>query len=456
MLLILDNCEHVIESAATFAHRVLGECRRLRILATSREPLGITGEALWPVAPLVLPAEDADPGEIESAPAVRLLRDRAGAVRKDLATDAAHVVDDGARLPGAGRDAAGDRARRGQVAHHVPRPARQSARRPVPPADRRQPYRAAAAPDAARGGRLELGAAHRRRTDGPAQALGVLRWGEPGSGRAGLRGRCGRVGGGARAAHRADREVAAGRRGRRRAALPDARHDQGVRRAAARGGGRDRTWRAVRISPTSPSSPRPRSRTCAAPSSWNGSPRSRSSTTTSLPRCAVRSRPARRHGAMRLAAAAGWYWWLGGHKAEGNELIMAATAMPGEVADEIRAMVYAFVMGFVTSGRGRDQHQAAEWIHKAYAAQPAGPEPSPGGGARRRAGTHVAGAGRVPARVGTAARPTRTPGYARWPGCSSARCGSCSATAGGTRTRISRRRSPSSGRSANGGGSRSP
>src|SRR5262249_27998262 len=37
-LLILDNCEHVIESAATFAHRVLGECQRLRILATSREP----------------------------------------------------------------------------------------------------------------------------------------------------------------------------------------------------------------------------------------------------------------------------------------------------------------------------------------------------------------------------------------------------------------------------------
>jgi DNA-binding SARP family transcriptional activator len=46
-LLILDNCEQVIESAAAFADRVLGECRRLRILATSREPLGITGEALW-------------------------------------------------------------------------------------------------------------------------------------------------------------------------------------------------------------------------------------------------------------------------------------------------------------------------------------------------------------------------------------------------------------------------
>jgi DNA-binding SARP family transcriptional activator len=79
-LLILDNCEHVIESAAAFADRVLGECRRLRILATSREPLGITGEALWQVEPLALP--DASPGETESSPAIRLLRDRAGAVRR--------------------------------------------------------------------------------------------------------------------------------------------------------------------------------------------------------------------------------------------------------------------------------------------------------------------------------------------------------------------------------------
>src|SRR6185437_9562418 len=87
-LLILDNCEHVIEPAAAFAHRVLGECPRLRILATSREPLGITGEALWPVVPLAVPEGDAGPGEIESSPAVQLLRDRAGAVRRDLADDA--------------------------------------------------------------------------------------------------------------------------------------------------------------------------------------------------------------------------------------------------------------------------------------------------------------------------------------------------------------------------------
>ena len=71
------------------------------------------------------------------------------------------------------------------------------------------------------------------------------------------------------------------------------------------------------------------------------------------------------HGAMRLAAGAGWYWWLGGHKAEGIELITAATTIPGEVADEIRAMVYAFVVMFLSSGRG-DQYQAAEWIHEAY------------------------------------------------------------------------------------------
>jgi len=71
------------------------------------------------------------------------------------------------------------------------------------------------------------------------------------------------------------------------------------------------------------------------------------------------------HGAMRLAAAAGWYWWLGGHKAEGIELITAAAGTPGEVSDEIRAMVYALGVTFMTSGPV-DEYQAAEWIHQAY------------------------------------------------------------------------------------------
>jgi tetratricopeptide (TPR) repeat protein len=73
--------------------------------------------------------------------------------------------------------------------------------------------------------------------------------------------------------------------------------------------------------------------------------------------------------AMRLAAAAGWYWWLGGRRSEGFELIVAATNTPGEVTDEVRAMVYALVVNFVTSGRG-DGHEAAEWIHQAYRFSP--------------------------------------------------------------------------------------
>jgi hypothetical protein len=71
------------------------------------------------------------------------------------------------------------------------------------------------------------------------------------------------------------------------------------------------------------------------------------------------------HAAMRLAAAAGWYWWLGGHKSEGIELITAAADTQGEVADEIRAMVYALAVHFISSGRG-DEHQAEDWIHQAY------------------------------------------------------------------------------------------
>ena len=235
-LLILDNCEHVIESAAKFADRVLGECRRLRILATSREPLGITGEALWLVEPLALP-DRRQPRRDRVLAGRPVAAGPGGRGAQGSRGRRPHPVDDGARLPGAGRDAAGDRTGRGQVAHHVHRSARQPARRPVPPADQRQPHRVAAAQDAARGGRLELGAAHRRRADGPAPAVGVLGRGEPGGGRAGLRRRRGRAGRGARVAHLAGREVAAGHRGRRRAALPDARHDQGVRRGPARRGG---------------------------------------------------------------------------------------------------------------------------------------------------------------------------------------------------------------------------
>jgi predicted ATPase/DNA-binding CsgD family transcriptional regulator len=52
VLLLLDNCEHVLEACAELGTRLLGACRNLRVLATSREPLGITGEAMWRLEPL--------------------------------------------------------------------------------------------------------------------------------------------------------------------------------------------------------------------------------------------------------------------------------------------------------------------------------------------------------------------------------------------------------------------
>ncbi|MFI0348944.1 BTAD domain-containing putative transcriptional regulator [Actinomadura sp. 9N407] len=88
MLLVLDNCEHVIEAAARLAHRLLGARSGLRILATSREALGITGESLRPLPPLPLPPDGAAAGEAAAYPAVRLFADRAAAVRPDFEVDA--------------------------------------------------------------------------------------------------------------------------------------------------------------------------------------------------------------------------------------------------------------------------------------------------------------------------------------------------------------------------------
>jgi predicted ATPase len=60
-LLVLDNCEHLVAAAARLAGQVLSACPHVRILATSREPLAITGEALWTVGPLTLPPDPAVP-----------------------------------------------------------------------------------------------------------------------------------------------------------------------------------------------------------------------------------------------------------------------------------------------------------------------------------------------------------------------------------------------------------
>ncbi|MER7461600.1 BTAD domain-containing putative transcriptional regulator [Streptomyces sp. NPDC097981] len=90
LLLVLDNCEHVIGAAAELAEHLLTHCPGIRILATSREPLGVPGETVRPVDPL--PPD----------PAQRLFADRAAAVRPGFtpAADPAAVAEICARLDG--------------------------------------------------------------------------------------------------------------------------------------------------------------------------------------------------------------------------------------------------------------------------------------------------------------------------------------------------------------------
>jgi predicted ATPase/DNA-binding SARP family transcriptional activator len=363
-LLILDNCEHVIESAAAFAHRVLGECRRLRILATSREPLGITGEALWPVEPLALPDRDASPGEIESAPAVRLLRDRASAVRRDLGTDArtlstiarvcraldgmplaielaaarlrtmsidqlANRLDDRFRLLTSGSRTALPHHRTLRAVVDWSWELLTDAERTV--LRRLAVFSGGASLDAAeqvcggdsveRGDVLELLTALAEKS--------LLRTEEDKAPRYRMLGTI--------------KEYARDR-------LAEAGESDLARHAHL----------AYFTRLTETADPHLRR---AEQLEWLAALELEHDNITVAFRGALAAGEAA--AAMRLAAGVGWYWWLGGHRAEGIELVTAATAIPGEVSDEIRAMVYALVVQFLSSGRG-DQYQVAEWIHKAY------------------------------------------------------------------------------------------
>jgi predicted ATPase/DNA-binding SARP family transcriptional activator len=82
VVIVLDNCEHLVDAAARLADHLLAQCSGLRILATSREPLGIVGEVLVGVGPLASP-DSAEPEAALASPAVRLFLDRAAAVRRD-------------------------------------------------------------------------------------------------------------------------------------------------------------------------------------------------------------------------------------------------------------------------------------------------------------------------------------------------------------------------------------
>jgi predicted ATPase/DNA-binding CsgD family transcriptional regulator len=81
MLLVLDNCEHLADVSAVLADSLLRACPELKILCTSREPLGVDGETVMQVAPLPLPEEDRAPSAdtVLHYDAVRLFNERARA-----------------------------------------------------------------------------------------------------------------------------------------------------------------------------------------------------------------------------------------------------------------------------------------------------------------------------------------------------------------------------------------
>ncbi|QFU89278.1 BTAD domain-containing putative transcriptional regulator [Amycolatopsis sp. YIM 10] len=84
-VLVLDNCEQVTEAVAELTGRLLERLPRLRVLVTSREPLGVLGEALCRLGPLALPRRRGDFTDAAGSPAVRLFLDRAAAVRPGFA-----------------------------------------------------------------------------------------------------------------------------------------------------------------------------------------------------------------------------------------------------------------------------------------------------------------------------------------------------------------------------------
>ncbi|WP_433308379.1 BTAD domain-containing putative transcriptional regulator [Micromonospora sp. CA-269861] len=86
LLLVLDNCEHVIEPVAELVARLLRDVPGVCVLATSREPLGLTGELLWEVPPLPVP-DDGDLDAVRRSAAARLFVARAAAQQRGFHLD---------------------------------------------------------------------------------------------------------------------------------------------------------------------------------------------------------------------------------------------------------------------------------------------------------------------------------------------------------------------------------
>ena len=116
LLLILDNCEHVVEAVRGLCERLLPGCSQLRILATSREFLDVRGEHAMQTPPLAVP------DDLALAPlsdAVQLFLARARARAPSFRPDDADLGDSHPGVPAPGRPAPGHRAGRGPAAGHV-------------------------------------------------------------------------------------------------------------------------------------------------------------------------------------------------------------------------------------------------------------------------------------------------------------------------------------------------
>jgi predicted ATPase len=87
LLLVLDNCEHLLDAAADLCDQLLRRCPEIRILVTSRQGLGVEGEWSLPVPPLGLPSQGADAAAVAGSEAGKLFLDRARAVLPGVQID---------------------------------------------------------------------------------------------------------------------------------------------------------------------------------------------------------------------------------------------------------------------------------------------------------------------------------------------------------------------------------
>jgi len=364
-LLVMDNCEHLIAAAAALADRLLGECPGLRILATSREPLGITGEAVWPVEPLALPAPGAelDVARSLSFDAVRLFVERAGAARPGFTVtddDVGAVVGICRALDGMplALELAAARLRTmtaAQLADRLDDRFRLLTGGGRTAAPRHQTLRAMVdwswelLADAERAvlrrlavfaGGATLEAAESVCAGGPVDIADVLDL---------LTSLVDKslvvAGDDAVPRYRLLETIKA--YGLER--LDEAGERESIRRAHAK-------YFVELVETAEPDLRR------AGQLEWLRRLEDEHDNLHAAVRDAIAAGDAQT--AVRLVRAAGWYWWLGGHRAEGMQLAIEALALPGEVDTETRATAFAMVAYFVTAGLGGPE-QGEPWIQEA-------------------------------------------------------------------------------------------